>query len=370
MGTATPQGELLQWYDAVGRDLPWRKTTDPYRVLVSEVMLQQTQVDRVLDFYKRFLHKFPTAKDLAQADVMDVHRQWKGLGYPSRAERLQKACAAVVESGAWPDTPEGLQALPGIGPYTAHSVSCFAFGKAVPVVDTNVARVYARRDGLPLPLDKKDIWKHAAANVEPERPVAYTNALMDLGATVCTARNPRCDACPWNHRCQSINKPAIHAQTGNPLKVASTKTQYGVKVTDRKKKRLHIALALIHDQGRYLVAKRPMNVPEGGFWELPGGKREAGETAREACEREVLEELGAEVLSARPWLTATVDKSTHYVTFYVFRCRLFDPTVVKPLASDDIKWVTPEELVTLDFPSANEELLRKFKHYHRLEPKP
>ena len=126
--SASPQAELIGWYRRHARDLPWRRTRDPYRVLVSEVMLQQTQVDRVVPFYERFLAAFPDAARLASAPLEQVHRLWKGLGYPSRAERLQAACAAVIAAGGrWPDTAEGLQELPGIGPYTGGAVACFAF---------------------------------------------------------------------------------------------------------------------------------------------------------------------------------------------------------------------------------------------------
>ncbi len=364
---ATPQAELLSWYAKVGRDLPWRKTRDPYRVLVSEVMLQQTQVDRVIPFYQRFMELFPDERALAAASTDAIHRAWKGLGYPSRVERLRAACQAVLaQGGVWPDTPEGLRELPGIGPYTAGSVSVFAFARAVPVVDTNVARVYARRDGLPLPIDRDGVWSHVATQVDPHDPIAYTNALMDLGATVCTARVAHCDRCPWQHRCVSRGNTVVHAQTANPLKVESKKVSYGAEVTDRSKPRHHIVLALIHHDGRYLVAKRKRDQHLGGYWELPGGKREKGEDDRTAIAREVLEELGAEVRSARALMSFHHEYDDRYLTFHVYRCHLFDPSVVKPLTSDELKWVTPEEFVTLEFPPANTPIQQRMRRYHRL----
>ena len=223
----TPQRVLLDWYAAIGRDLPWRKTRDPYRILVSEVMLQQTQVDRVIPFSVRFLATFPTTEALAQADDDTHHRLWKGLGYPSRADRLREAARAVVARGSWPDTPEGLRELPGLGPYTSHSVACFAFHRDVPVVDTNIARVYARRDGLPLPLKPAEAWAHAATQVPPGEAAPYHNALMDLGATVCTARTPRCTICPWVGTCASTGDAARLAATSNPLKPPSKVVAYG-----------------------------------------------------------------------------------------------------------------------------------------------
>ncbi|TVR46127.1 MAG: A/G-specific adenine glycosylase, partial [Planctomycetota bacterium] len=153
----TPAEELLTWYRRQGRDLPWRKTRDPYRILVSETMLQQTQVERVIPFYERFLLHLPTAADCAAADTETLHRLWQGLGYPSRVERLAAACRIIVHErqGKWPRSAEELQTLPGLGPYTSAAVATFAFAAVTPVVDTNIARVYTRRDGLPLPIDRK-----------------------------------------------------------------------------------------------------------------------------------------------------------------------------------------------------------------------
>lgn len=363
-----PQDELLAWYARHRRDLPWRRTRDPYRILVSEVMLQQTQVDRVIPYYERFLAHFPDESALAAAHREELQRCWKGLGYPSRADRLQAACRVVLEEyrGEWPDTAEGLQALPGIGPYTAGAVACFAFARAVPLVDTNVARVYARRDGLEAS-DKKLLWAHAANEVSHADPIGYNNALMELGALVCTARAAHCLVCPWQRRCQGVGDEARQQATANPLKVASAKKRYGEIITDRRKPRQHIVLALIHDDvGRYLVAKRPADKHVGGCWELPGGKREKGEDDRTALAREVHEELGVELMAARPFVTYSHDYGDRYLTFHCYRCRLFDVGAVRPLASEGLAWVTPSEFMDLTFPPANRCVLERMRDYHRL----
>ena len=361
-----PQEELLRWYAAVGRRLPWRATRNPYRILVSEIMLQQTQVDRVLPFYERFLAQFPDEKTLAAADRETIHRAWKGLGYPSRVERLQAACQQVLTRGSWPDTVEGLRELPGIGPYTAGAVAVFAFGLAVPVVDTNVARVYARRDALPLPLAKEIIWTHAAAEVSANDPIAYTNALMDLGATVCTARQARCTVCPWVARCKSAADTGAQIAASNPLKVASTKVVYQAEVLDRSLPRTHIVLALVHHENRYLIAKRPEKLDQGGNWEIVGGKREAGEDDRTALSRELHEETGLELLAARPLLDWHHVYGNRAFIFHCYRCKVFNPDQAKPLASDGLRWVTPAELVALTFPPANAPLLARLRRYHRI----
>ena len=361
------QRELLAWYATHARDLPWRRTRDPYRVLVSEVMAQQTQIARVVPFYERFIAEFPDERALAAAPLERIHRAWKGLGYPSRVERLQAACRAVLErGGVWPTTPEGLRELPGIGPYTAGAVACFAHAAVVPIVDTNVARVYARRDRLALPLDREALWTQAAREVDHGDPIAWNNALMELGALVCSARAPTCGACPWSGRCASRDEAALHGATSNPLKVESKKVAYGVEVVDRSRPRLRIVLGLIHHDGRYLVARRPADKHLGGCWELPGGKREPGEDDRVALARELREELGGEVLSARALMRFSHEYPERYLTFHVFRVRVFAPEALRPLASEELRWVTPEEFVALDFPPANRAIQERLVRYHRL----
>jgi A/G-specific adenine glycosylase len=182
--------ELLGWYAEHGRDFPWRHTRDPYAILVSEVMLQQTQVPRVLPRYLRWLERWPTAEALAMAEVADVIREWDGLGYNRRAVNLHRCAAAVVERGGFPRDQAELRTLPGIGPYTAAAIACFAFGEQVAAPDTNARRVL-ERVGKP--------------GLEPPPGLAYewNQALFDLGREVCIARRPRCDICPLAARCPS-----------------------------------------------------------------------------------------------------------------------------------------------------------------------
>jgi A/G-specific adenine glycosylase len=191
-------GALLDWYAREGRDLPWRRTRDPYRVLVSEVMLQQTQVDRVIPRYERFLARFPDERSLAAASAADVIEEWSGLGYNRRALALRRAAQAVAEHG-WPRALDGLQALPGVGPYTAAAVASFAFDAQVAAVDTNLRRVIERRDGVVRP--PGPLARRAAELVPGGRAAAWNHAMMDLGATICRPRAPRCDACPVAEGC-------------------------------------------------------------------------------------------------------------------------------------------------------------------------
>jgi len=196
---------ILAWYAAVRRDLPWRRTTDPYRILVSEVMLQQTQVARVVPYYEAWLARFPSEGALAQAQTADVLRCWSGLGYNRRALALQAACGVVTRE-SWPRTVEGLLALPGVGPYTAAAVASFAFGVQAAAVDTNVRRVIER-------LDRRrrrppELARRAQAIVPDGRAADWNQALMELGATVCSARAPSCDACPAAS-CRSQGRPDV-----------------------------------------------------------------------------------------------------------------------------------------------------------------
>jgi A/G-specific adenine glycosylase len=196
---------LLHWYEAHGRDLPWRRTHDPYAILVSEVMLQQTQVARVLERWPAWLERWPTAEALAAASTADVLRAWSGLGYNRRALNLQRAARAVVERGGFPRDVDGLRQLPGVGPYTASAVACFAFGAQLTTVDTNARRVFQRAFG------RDDVDPPAG------RAYAFNQALFDVGATLCLARVPRCEACPLAFACQSRGRRFEPERRQGPL---------------------------------------------------------------------------------------------------------------------------------------------------------
>ena len=191
------QAALLSWYGAVARDLPWRHTANPYALLVSEVMLQQTQVARVVPRWEAWLERWPTAEALAAAGRAEVLGEWVGLGYNRRALRLQEACAVIAREG-WPRTAAGLRALPGIGPYTAAAVACFAFGEEVAAVDVNVERVAGRLGrGSPAEL------------LAPGAAPTWNQAMMELGATVCRARSAACGACPLAAHCASAGRVRV-----------------------------------------------------------------------------------------------------------------------------------------------------------------
>lgn len=232
---------ILGWYAAVRRDLPWRRTTDPYRILVSEVMLQQTQVARVVPYYEAFLERFPDERALAEAPAADVLRLWSGLGYNRRALALQAAAGAVARDG-WPRDVEGLRALPGVGPYTAAAVASFAFGVQAAAVDTNVRRVIERIDRRRRPVAA--LARRADALVPAGRAADWNQALMELGATVCTARAPACDACPAAS-CRTRGRPLVW---GGERAVGGVGRPMRFEETDRYV-RGRVVAALLADEG-------------------------------------------------------------------------------------------------------------------------
>lgn len=209
---ADARAALLDWYDASGRSLAFRATRDPYAILVSEVMAQQTQISRVVPAWEAFMARFPTIEALADATPADVLRAWQGMGYNRRALNLQRAARVVVaeHGGRLPADLPSLERLPGIGPYTARAVGSIAFGLPVGAVDTNVRRVLGRALGMTGPEGlPRDLQAAADASTDRARPADWTHALMDLGATVCRPRNPRCDACPIATWCRTAGRPPI-----------------------------------------------------------------------------------------------------------------------------------------------------------------
>lgn len=201
------QRRLIRWYARHGRDLPWRRTRDPYRILVSEIMLQQTQVERVVGFYERFLRRYPTFEELAQSPEPEVREAWDGLGYYARARNLHRTARQVTNEhgGRLPDDAERIQQLPGIGRYTAGAVLSFAYGKDAAILDTNAARVLSRVFGVrtrgPKTRLHKRLWAIAEAVTPAGKADRFNQAIMDLGATLCTARKPQCPRCPVRSCC-------------------------------------------------------------------------------------------------------------------------------------------------------------------------
>ncbi|NOZ55791.1 MAG: A/G-specific adenine glycosylase [Calditrichaeota bacterium] len=340
---------LLKWYRTVKRDLPWRKTRDPYRILVSEIMLQQTKAETVVPYYERFLNHFPDPQSLAESTTEDVLKLWQGLGYYRRARYLQDAARTVlrVHDGEIPTDVRELRKLPGVGEYTAAAVASIAFRTPVAVVDGNVTRVLARVFKLTSPSGsrtlKNEVQELATQLLAPEAPGDFNQAMMELGATVCTPKSPKCSECPVQSFCQA-------AQDGQP-------EAYPVSPARHSVPQVHVAVGLIWGDGRLLLSKRFDDVMLGGLWELPGGKIEPGETPAECVKREIQEELGVEVAVGEQVATVRHAYSHFRVVLECFRCevRSGEP---RAIGCADLAWVKPDDLANYPLPTATVKILK------------
>lgn len=330
---------LLRWYDANRRDLPWRETRDPYAIWISEAMLQQTRVETVIPYWHRFLERFPDVDALATADLDDVYAVWTGLGYYSRARNLKHAAQTIVadHGGALPDTAEGLQSLKGIGRYTAGAVASIAFEREAPLVDGNVIRVFARLRGIREDSAAKPVvdrmWTIAGELVKGERPGDLNQALMELGATVCTPRNPHCLACPVREACDAHAKGDAESL---PIK------QKKAKAT-----RMRAVAAFLERDGKILAVRRPESGLMAGLWELPGGPIEAGHEAKDQVASVLAAAVGLEVDRIE-----SVGRVEHLfthrrLTLDVFRCRAAPGSRVRRKDFVAHRWVRPEALLDL-----------------------
>ncbi len=311
MSRAALRRALLRWYREQARDLPWRRTRDPYAIWVSETMLQQTRVETVIPYYERFLARFPTVEALADAESDDLMEHWAGLGYYRRARNLQAAARKVVEEhgGALPDDVEGLLELPGVGRYTAGALASIAFDRPAPIVDGNVARVFARLFGIredvrSAPVQAR-LWEEATALARGRSPGDLNQSVMELGATVCTPRAPECLLCPLMRHCDAREAGDAEALPVKPPK--------------KPPREVAAVAARVDRDGRVLAVRRPPGGLLGGLWELPGDELEAGETPEAAAARSLRERAGLTAKACTP-LGAIEHLFTHRrLTLHVLR---------------------------------------------------
>ena len=248
--------DLLRWYDENARELPWRGTMDPYRIWLSEIMLQQTRTETVKPYYSQFLRRFPTVFDLAKADEQEILKLWEGLGYYSRARNLHAAARVVADemNGMFPCCAAELKRLPGVGPYAANAIASIAWGEPVPALDGNQARVLARvlawEDEISTPFD---LLEPAIKMMDRERPGDYNQALMDLGAAICTAKAPHCGDCPVARHCRALEEDAVQ--------------DYPRRSVPMAKKQQDWTILLVFSGGKLLVRQRPKGLL-GGLYEF------------------------------------------------------------------------------------------------------
>ena len=334
---------LLSWFDAYARKLPFRGVKDPYAVWLSEIMLQQTQVTTVVPYFERFMKRFPTVQKLAAARLDSVLKLWQGLGYYTRARNLHKAARIIVEQhrGVFPDTFDAIIALPGIGRYTAGAIASIAFGLPVPVLDGNVIRVLCRlyrlSENPKTPAAQKHLWHLAETLVPQNRPGDFNQSLMELGATLCTPKNPNCPQCPVQSLCQAY---ARNEQDVLPRMQKNASTPHYT-----------VAVGLIFNGGKLLIDKRSPDGFLGGLWELPGGKKQKNETLKHAVAREIKEETGVEVIVGKRLCIVRHAYSHFRITLHAYRCDYVGGTA-KAIHCAAVKWVAPKDINKFAFPAA------------------
>ncbi len=326
---------LLAWYRRQRRDLPWRRTRDPYAIWLSETMLQQTRVETVIPYYERFLERFPDVDALADADLDDVLGEWAGLGYYSRARNLHRAARVVSDEhgGALPQTCDALRELPGVGRYTAGAVASIAFDRPAPVVDGNVARVFARLLGIREDVRRsavaRRLWEEAEALVQGASPGDWNQALMELGATLCTPRAPRCGDCPVARHCDAHARGDAEALP--------------VKSRTADPRPMQAVAALVMRRGRALAVRRPAEGLLGGLWDLPGAELARDERPAAGLRRALEERLGLAV--DRPRRLGAVEHvfSHRRLELHVFRAEA-PAGRVRRRVFDAHRWLAPDAL--------------------------
>jgi A/G-specific adenine glycosylase len=284
---------LLAWYNANRRDLPWRKSTDPYRVWVSEIMLQQTRVDAVIPYYNRWLATFPDLDSLAAAELQEVLKHWEGLGYYSRARNLHRAACLVREqhNGRLPETFESLRELPGVGEYTAGAIASISYNQKHPAVDGNVRRVLSRVFDMPAP-GMKAIRQVAERIVDPQRPGDFNQSLMELGATICLPRKPSCNACPIRTFCRALANGTVDERPGRKNK-KPIPTE-------------HVNTLVRIESDRVWLRQRPNEGLLGGLWEFPecanppAGSQSLGEVSHVFSHKRIIYHVHACFTSGEP----------------------------------------------------------------------
>lgn len=339
---------LISWFHQHKRTMPWREDPSPYKVWVSEMMLQQTQVATVLPYFDRFLQTFPTLDQLAAADEQQVLKAWEGLGYYTRARNLHKAARQVVGElgGRVPDTYEALQQLPGLGPYAAAAIASIAFGQPVPSVDGNFLRVFARfwgvHDSISSPKVRREVFDRLASIIVQCDPSAFNQGVMELGAMVCKPRQPKCSECPLARECVALSRDEVAKL---PVKDKAPKVPH-----------LEVGAAIVWHQNKILITQRPDGKMLAGLWEFPGGKQEPGETMRDTIIRELKEET---CLVVDPFEELGVYR--HAYSHFTLRLHAWHARVdeINGLCCETPHaWVLPAELERYPFPEVDRKIIR------------
>ncbi len=348
------QTQLLCWFAKEQRSLPWRKSSNPYFILVSEVMLQQTQVKTVIPYYQNFIDRFPTLNALAVSELDDVLKVWEGMGYYARARNLHKAAKIICleYDSIVPKDYDAFLKLPGVGEYTAAAVQSIAFGKPVSAVDGNIKRVLSRifqmNQPINLPSAKKGFAKSAESLLDKKNPGDYNQAMMELGALVCKPLKPNCEMCPVSPFCLALE--------------SGSTDQYPKRQKKKALPEYQVAVGVIIKQQQILITQRKLNGLLGGLWEFPGGKLNQKESAKQACIREIIEETSLKIKIEQS-LTTIKQVYTHFkIVMEVFICRHVSGNV-QLNGPINHRWIGFDQISEFSFPKANHKIFPKLEKY-------
>jgi len=343
------QTNLLRWFEKSGRDLPWRKTRDPYAIWVSEIMLQQTQVATVIPYHQKFLKSFPTVSHLAKADLSKVLKVWEGLGYYSRARNLHQASQMVVHhfGGKIPDNLKDLLSLPGIGRSTAGAILSFAYNKEAPILDGNIKRVLSRLFAIPGSKAKteKILWGISESLIPKGHSNPFNQALMDLGSMLCIPKDPQCPRCPLRYLCKA--------------KASGAPERYPSKVAKKKIPHITAISALIQNDGRVLLNKRPPNGLLGGLWEFPNWKIEEKRRLRLRLRlrNHIKKEMGMNV-EVKESIGVFHQTFSHFkLTLHIYQCQSSNSNKKRKG-----KWIPIKNLDQLAMPKIHRKIANVLSH--------
>ncbi len=341
---------LIDWYDINKKNMPWRNSKNPYQIWISEVMLQQTQVNTVMPYYNKWIKKFPTIKSVALAQTDDILKLWEGLGYYRRAHNIKKSCEIITNNldGIIPND-KTFKDLPGVGDYIYAAVMSIAFNQKIPVIDGNVKRVGSRfwetnfSDSRSLKFLNKNLSNHISSS----RPGCFNQAIMDLGREVCKPQNPICEKCPISKFCKALKNNTI--------------ANYPIKKKLKKVPLFDVVVGYIQNQQKkFIITKRPKEKMLGGLWELPGGKRESGESLKNSLIREIKEELSVDIKVDKKIGVIQHSYSHMKIKLHGYYCRVKSGKI-KLNSSDELEWIDFSDINKYSFPIASHKLFKEME---------
>ena len=340
--------KLTQWFELHHRKLPWRETDDPYYIWVSEVMLQQTQVRKVLEYFQNFVGKFPDVRRLAKADLQEVLKAWEGLGYYARARNIHKSAKMIVTDfgGEIPTDYTTFRKLPGVGAYIAAAVQSIAFQASYAVVDGNVKRVLARLFLIDSPINastaSKTLQDKADKLLDRDSPGVFNQGMMELGATVCRPKSPLCVICPVNTFCRAFQN--------------ARQEEFPIRLKSKPLPEYRLTIGVVRRENHILITQRKLDGLLGGLWEFPGDDIKAEETPEAACIRQIKEHVNLAV-EVTEYLTRIKHAFTHFkIVADVFCCRYQSGEVVLN-GPVDHRWITVDEIDQFPFPRAHHQII-------------